>query len=86
MGQPTQGQCFFYYGDDIEKFARVFAAIGLLVVPYCPPLAQAETGTEHREAEIDPEALADVIGQVGRVHAENDTAAEPTAAMARAAV
>jgi hypothetical protein len=41
MGTPTQGQCFFYFGDDIEKFDRVFGEIGLMFVPYRPPLASA---------------------------------------------
>jgi phage N-6-adenine-methyltransferase len=36
---PTQGQAFMYFGDDIEKFNRVFADIGLMVVPYRQLLA-----------------------------------------------
>ena len=30
---PTQGQAFFYYGDDVELFASVFGEIGLVVTP-----------------------------------------------------
>jgi hypothetical protein len=26
---PTQGQCFFYFGTDVEKFADVFLTIGI---------------------------------------------------------
>jgi DNA N-6-adenine-methyltransferase (Dam) len=36
---PTQGQSFFFFGQDIEKFARVFADIGLIDVPYRRALA-----------------------------------------------
>ena len=31
---PTQGQAFFYYGEDFERFALRFSSIGFLVVPY----------------------------------------------------
>lgn len=31
---PTQGQAFFYYGGDCQKFAAVFARFGLLVQPW----------------------------------------------------
>lgn len=31
---PTQGQAFFYYGDDLERFALRFSSIGFLVVPH----------------------------------------------------
>jgi hypothetical protein len=41
---PTQGQCFMYFGNDIEKFSRVFAEIGLMFVPYRPPLAHLLDG------------------------------------------
>jgi ParB family chromosome partitioning protein len=30
VGSPTQGQCFFYYGDDKDKFADVFKDIGCI--------------------------------------------------------
>jgi ParB family transcriptional regulator, chromosome partitioning protein len=67
MGQPTQGQCFMYFGDDVEKFGRVFADIGLMFVPYRQPLARDAA----ERAAVDPEALADVIKQVPRVRAAN---------------
>jgi ParB family chromosome partitioning protein len=31
---PTQGQAFFYYGDDVARFALRFSSLGFLVVPY----------------------------------------------------
>ena len=31
---PTQGQAFFYYGDDVPKFAETFGGFGLVVVRY----------------------------------------------------
>jgi hypothetical protein len=31
---PTQGQTFFYFGDDPDRFAEVFRAIGLLMRPF----------------------------------------------------
>src|SRR5258708_2945441 len=30
---PTQGQAFFYYGSDVEKFAEVFTKFGFGVMP-----------------------------------------------------
>jgi phage N-6-adenine-methyltransferase len=30
---PTQGQAFFYYGPDPERFADVFEAVGFVVIP-----------------------------------------------------
>lgn len=30
----TQGQAFFYFGDNVEKFANRFRSIGFVVVPY----------------------------------------------------
>jgi DNA N-6-adenine-methyltransferase (Dam) len=30
---PTQGQAFFYFGSDVDRFAEVFGAIGFSVVP-----------------------------------------------------
>ncbi len=30
---PTQGQAFFYFGDNVEAFARRFQEIGFVVVP-----------------------------------------------------
>ena len=34
IAAPTQGQAFFYFGDDIAGFAARFASIGFVVVPY----------------------------------------------------
>ncbi len=31
--QPTNGQTFFYFGDDVEAFTRRFKEIGFVVVP-----------------------------------------------------
>jgi phage N-6-adenine-methyltransferase len=39
LAMPTQGQAFFYFGDDVETFDRVFADIGLMDVPYRRTLA-----------------------------------------------
>jgi phage N-6-adenine-methyltransferase len=33
FGNPTQGQCFFYFGKDPTRFRRIFAPHGLLVIP-----------------------------------------------------
>ena len=33
MSAPTQGQTFFYFGDDVEAFTRCFKGIGFVVVP-----------------------------------------------------
>jgi hypothetical protein len=30
VGAPTQGQAFFYYGDDKELFAYVFKDVGFI--------------------------------------------------------
>jgi phage N-6-adenine-methyltransferase len=30
---PTQGQAFFYFGPDLERFADVFDAVGFIVIP-----------------------------------------------------
>jgi phage N-6-adenine-methyltransferase len=36
IASPTQGQVFFYFGDDIERFAQVFVEVGfVLPVPEC---------------------------------------------------
>jgi hypothetical protein len=72
---PTQGQAFFYFGEHIDSFASVFAEIGHLTVSYRPPPAHVIAEADKRAA-ADPEALADVIGQVPRVHEDNDAAAE----------
>lgn len=34
IAAPTQGQAFFYFGNDSGKFAAVFKPIGLVVFPY----------------------------------------------------
>lgn len=31
---PTQGQAFFYFGDDVPKFADRFASVGFVVTPH----------------------------------------------------
>ena len=31
---PTQGQAFFYFGDDLKRFAAAFASIGFIAIPY----------------------------------------------------
>lgn len=33
ISAPTQGQTFFYFGDDVEVFTRRFKEIGFVVVP-----------------------------------------------------
>lgn len=33
ISSPTQGQAFFYFGPDPERFADVFAAVGFIVIP-----------------------------------------------------
>lgn len=33
---PTQGQAFFYLGNDVERFAECFCAFGLIVIPWRP--------------------------------------------------
>ena len=30
---PTQGQCFLYYGDDVEAFSNHFLEVGFIMVP-----------------------------------------------------
>jgi phage N-6-adenine-methyltransferase len=30
---PTQGQCFLYYGDDVEAFSTHFLEVGFILVP-----------------------------------------------------
>lgn len=30
---PIQGQAFFYFGDDVESFAKTFVDVGFIVVP-----------------------------------------------------
>jgi len=32
-GAPTQGQAFFYFGADVERFSNVFDKIGLVTIP-----------------------------------------------------
>lgn len=32
LAAPTQGQCFFYFGEDVDIFADVFGEIGFVVV------------------------------------------------------
>jgi hypothetical protein len=39
---PTQGQTFFYFGDDVARFAEVFQDFCYLVVLYRPPLQRIE--------------------------------------------
>lgn len=34
LAAPTQGQAFFYFGDDVEAFAARFAEIGFIVNPW----------------------------------------------------
>ena len=31
---PMQGQCFLYFGDNIEQFATVFSQVGTILTPY----------------------------------------------------
>ena len=31
---PTQGQAFFYFGSNVDRFAKRFRSIGFVVVPY----------------------------------------------------
>jgi len=36
IASPTQGQVFFYFGDDVERFAQVFVQVGfVLPMPEC---------------------------------------------------
>jgi hypothetical protein len=39
---PTQGQTFFYFGDDVARFAEVFQDFCYLVELYRPPLQRIE--------------------------------------------
>lgn len=32
MASPTQGQCFFYFGSDVDIFANVFGDVGFVVI------------------------------------------------------
>lgn len=34
VGEPLNGQTFFYYGDDIDSFCSVFSTIGWLATPF----------------------------------------------------
>lgn len=33
-GSPLQGQAFFYFGPNVERFAKRFQSVGFVVVPY----------------------------------------------------
>ena len=37
VAAPTQGQAFFYFGSDVERFAAEFSSIGFVVVPHGVP-------------------------------------------------
>lgn len=34
IAAPTQGQAFFYFGDDVAAFSNAFADVGFIVLPY----------------------------------------------------
>ncbi len=34
VGQPTQGQAFSYFGDDVPNFANIFGPVGFVVCPW----------------------------------------------------
>jgi phage N-6-adenine-methyltransferase len=36
IAAPTQGQPFFYFGDDVSTFDQHFASIGFVLIPYVP--------------------------------------------------
>jgi phage N-6-adenine-methyltransferase len=36
---PTQGQCFYYFGPDVERFASRFADIGIVMKPFVGEVA-----------------------------------------------
>jgi phage N-6-adenine-methyltransferase len=36
IAAPTQGQAFFYFGDDVATFDQCFASIGFVLIPYVP--------------------------------------------------
>jgi phage N-6-adenine-methyltransferase len=39
LASPTQGQAFFYFGDDVDGFAERFASVGFVVTPYTGEVA-----------------------------------------------
>ena len=41
VAAPTQGQAFFYFGGDVEKFSALFRAIGFVVEPASGEVADA---------------------------------------------
>ena len=34
MGTPTQGQAFFYFGDDVDRFCEVFCKVGFIATGF----------------------------------------------------
>ncbi len=42
LASPTQGQAFFYFGDDTDAFKREFGPIGSIVKPEPEPLFETE--------------------------------------------
>lgn len=37
VAAPTQGQAFFYFGDEVAKFAERFSTLGFIVLPWDAP-------------------------------------------------
>jgi hypothetical protein len=55
---PTQGQTFFYFGDDIPKFREVFSEFGLVVVQPSTDRTGITAAIAHARAEVIERALA----------------------------
>lgn len=46
VGSPNQGQAFFYFGSDIERFASVFCEVGVILMPFSGEITKwTDTGT-----------------------------------------
>jgi hypothetical protein len=54
--QPTQGQCFFYFGDNVSKFASVFADVGLVYPALLNKVAKFDDGLPAVESVLKWEA------------------------------
>jgi hypothetical protein len=59
MGQMPAGQCFMYFGKNIEKFRRRFESIGTIVIPYKPKVAAVSSSEARRLQVVSITALDD---------------------------